>query len=246
MVRFCQVAGLVLIGWAGLAFAQEPCGTGCGTCGGGPCGGGCWGLLRRHCASYCGISCYHPPPPEPCICEDPCCKGHHWCWPWQAATTARLLDQLEDCHYRCRAQAAHGLGCRLHADFCCNPEIVSALVHALQCDPCWVVRRQAAWAIAYQGVANQCGWTALFLASRLDPHYLVRDAAANALSVLETQISLGCIKEWRTMGEEFEKLVKSKYKPGKEDCYSVYPPFCECYGMTVVVTEAPKPPPAAQ
>jgi len=182
----------------------------------------------RHCESYHGIRCYTPPPPEPCACKDPCTGRCHVALPGAEARAANLLAQLVDCHYRCRAKAACKLGSRLHVDFCRSPEIVPALVQALECDSCWVVRKEAAYAIAFQGVYDRCGWGALYLASQLDPHYLVREGAADALKVLETHISLGCIKEWKEAADSFVKGLKGKYRPGKDECAGVYWAFCGC------------------
>ncbi len=236
-MRGCRTTLFLLAGWASLSFAEDPpCGppSNCGK-----------GLLGKCCASYKGISCYQPPAPEPCICDDPCTKRGRLCLPWYSSKTAALLEQLQDCHYRCRAEAAKKLGSRLCTDYCCHPEIVPALVHTLQCDSCWVVRRAAARALGYQVAANQCVWTALFLASRLDPHYLVRDEAADALAIVQTQISLGCIREYREAAEAFEKAVKGHYKPGKPGCELVYPPFCDgcppgCPGVPITGPIKPK------
>lgn len=162
------------------------------------------------------------------MCEDACSKGCHLCLPWYESHTAKLLEELDDCHYRCRADAAHKLGSKLHTDFCCQPKIVGALVHTLQCDPCYVVRKKAAYAIAYQGIHDRCGWSALYLASRLDPHYLVRDGAADALKVLETHVSLDCIREWKQDAERFEKELKKVYKPGNQEWAGAFNLICSC------------------
>lgn len=223
---------LVLAGWSSFCLAEEPYRE--------PANGCSKGLLGRHCASYHGIRCYEPLSPEPCVCEDPCAKRWHLCLPGQSARTAKLLEQLHDCHYRCREEAAHKLGSRVHTDFCRHREIVPALVHTLQCDPCWVVRRAAAKALGYQVVADQFAWSALFLASRLDPHYLVREQAADSLTIIQTQITPACIKEWRAEAEAFEKQMKGKYKPGKETCREVFPPFCSCMGSVTTLGRDPQ------
>lgn len=233
---------LVLTCAAGFGFAQTPCG-----CTDGSCGGSWW---CRHCESYLGISCYTPPCPEPCCPCDPCSVGCHLNLPWYDRTTAALLEKLNDCHYRCRAQAAHSLGCKLHTDFCYHPEVVSALIHTLQCDPCYDVRRKAAYAIAYQGIYDHCGWMALYLASRLDTHYLVRENSADALKVLETHVGLGCIREWKVEAATFEKELKGKYKPGKPEWAGAYELCCAgsscCGGGTpagvIVVPSVPTKP----
>jgi hypothetical protein len=223
MKRIFGTALLALVGWTSVGWSQEPCAGGaCDSCKKG---------LGHPCTWGKGVSCYNRPHEEPCTDCDPCGNRHHFCLPWMAAKTDKLLNELHDSHPDCRASAARKLGNRLYTDFCCHPEIVPALVHALQCDDCFLVRKEAAYAIAYQLVANQCGFTALYLASRLDPHWTVRDAAGDALKVLSTQISLGCIREWRKDAEAFEKVIKSKYKPGKESCVEVFPPFCGLCGL---------------
>src|SRR5437588_400219 len=82
-----------------------------------------------------------------------------------------------------RIKAVKKLGHRLHADFCCDPAVLETLIAALQCDKCWEVRRAAAWAIQSQNARTEEGVLALYIASKLDPHYLVRVAAAEALDI---------------------------------------------------------------
>src|SRR5436190_16046777 len=160
---------LLVLAWSLAPWCRAQCPTPMASCGKEKA------PATKCCSSYLGISCYHPPPPGPCECTPD--TGWH-CWlPWYDAKTRRLLDKLHDCHYRCRAEAAKKLGSRLNTDVHYHPEVAGALLASLQCDGCWVVRKQAAWAIAYQGLHDQTAWTSLFLAARLDPHYLVRDAA---------------------------------------------------------------------
>jgi hypothetical protein len=91
-----------------------------------------------------------------------------------------------DCGSNCceRIKAAEKLGSRFHADFCCNPEVLTALIGALECDPCWEVRKAAAWAIFTQDARTEDGVLALYVASKADNHYMVRARAAEALDIL--------------------------------------------------------------
>ena len=114
------------------------------------------------------------------------------------------------------------LGCRWYTNAACREEVVTALITSLQCDGSYEVRVKAAWAIAFQRLANQCGWTALYVSSRLDPHWLVRDTSANALKVIETQLEPDIIRAWKTRGDGLVKEWKNKYTPGKVGCTLIY------------------------
>jgi hypothetical protein len=113
-----------------------------------------------------------------------------------------------------RIKAAENLGSRIHADFCCVPEVLSALTNALANDPCWEVRKAAAWSIAGQKARTEEGVMALYLASKLDPHYLVRDAATDALGVLLV-CRQECFKDLFAHGDELVKALRGKYRPGQ-------------------------------
>src|SRR5207249_5284429 len=113
-----------------------------------------------------------------------------------------------------RIRAAEKLGSRLHADFCCDPEVLSALVRALHCDACWEVRKTAAWSIARQKARTEEGVLALYLASKLDPHFLVRDAATDALGILLV-CRRACFKDVFGHGDEMIKTLRGHYKPGQ-------------------------------
>ncbi len=126
---------------------------------------------------------------------------------------------------RTSAKAAEKLGCWLRTDAAACPQVVCSLVYVLQCDSCWDVRREAAWSIARQKVDDQLGYMVLYLAMKLDPHWMVRDAAANALKVVETQLSPGCIREWKAAAAAIEPKCKPYYKPGKDESLSVFASF---------------------
>jgi len=164
----------------------------------------------------CGIHCICPP--EECPdCSNPCDRWFHHCSCRKSEQARKFIDQLSGECCCDRIKAAHHLGSRLHADFCCDPEVLTALVHALQCDPCWEVRATAAWSIAYQGARTDQGVMALYLASLLDPHYMVRDAANDALGVLLV-CRRACFKDVFAAADDLAKQLKGKYKPGGPDC----------------------------
>ena len=164
----------------------------------------------------CGIHCICPPEECPDCCP-PCERRLHLCSCRQSEHARKLIDQLS-CECCCdRIKAASHLGSRLHADFCCDPEVLTALVHALQCDACWEVRATAAWSIAYQGARTDQGVLALYLASLIDPHYMVRDAANDALGVLLV-CRRACFKDVFAAADDLAKQLKGKYKPGGPDC----------------------------
>jgi hypothetical protein len=129
----------------------------------------------------------------------------------------RLIDQLAHGACCARIKAAKKLGCRLHADFCCAPEVLAALARALQCDSCWEVRRAAAWSIAMQDARVPVGVLALYVASKLDPHYLVRDKATEALGIL-LLCRESCFKTLLANADELVKRLRGKYRPGVSSC----------------------------
>src|SRR5205823_14935245 len=88
----------------------------------------------------------------------------------------KYIDSLSDCGSDCcvRIKAVKKLGSRLHADFCCNPAVLVALTDALLFDRCWEVRYAAAWALFKQDARTNDAVLALYVSSRIDPHYMVR------------------------------------------------------------------------
>ena len=190
-----------------------------------------------------GIHCIQPPPPPCPDCSEPCCDGHHRCSCRKSERTQELLQQL---HADCccdRISAARTLGCRRHADFCCDPDVLTALVHALQCDTCWEVRKTAAWSIAYQGARTKLGVLSLYLASKLDPHYLVRDAATDALDVLLV-CRRECYKDLFDAADELAKKLADLYQPTKGQCVNL---FDQCSALCGVAPgQAAQPPVAAE
>jgi hypothetical protein len=178
-----------------------------------------------------GIHCIVPPCPDCPDCSDPCCHRHGLTLGGQEHC-CKLIEELHACCCCDRVKAAHKLGCRLHADFCACPELLPALVHALQCDTCWEVRREAAWAIAYQGARTRLGVLALYLASKLDPHYMVRDAATDALDVLLV-CRRDCFKDLFAEADELAKQLKPNYQPTKGQCVNIFDACCGLAGVGV-------------
>jgi hypothetical protein len=76
-----------------------------------------------------GIHCIEPE--EYCPdCSEP--EGHHHCWA-RPEHTQKLIDELYHGECCCdRIKAAEKLGCCLHADYHCEPEVLTALIAALE------------------------------------------------------------------------------------------------------------------
>jgi hypothetical protein len=166
----------------------------------------------------CEGRCITPPPPTCPDCTCPC-DLHRIGSVFGCEHANKLIEDLHACTCCDRIKAAKKLGHRLHADFCANPEVLAALINALQCDPCWEVRREAAWSIFTQGARTDQGVIALYIASRLDPHYLVRDRAAEALDILLVGGKKECFKTIFDNGDQLIKdLKKAGYKPGTANC----------------------------
>ncbi len=193
---FCAL--LALLGVISAGRGGEPC-AGCG------------------CKDYC-----KPIPHQPCPdCAPPC--EHRLCLcVYGAGHAEKLIDGLcaECC--RDRLKAARKLGCRLHADFCQCPDVATALITALLCDPYWEVRQAAAWSLMGQGARTEEALLALYISSRMDPHYMVRAKAAEALDLL-TLCRQGC---YRSLFRYADGLIKglraAKFKPGTDKCRIVF------------------------
>jgi hypothetical protein len=75
------------------------------------------------------------------------------------------------------------------------------------------------------------GVLALYLASKLDPHFLVRTKATEALDILVI-CRRDCFKDVFSIGDELVKKLRGKYKPGADDCGIVFDECCASIGMT--------------
>lgn len=185
-----------------------------------------------------GIHCICPPAPSCPDCCGPCDRGFHHCSCRKSERAHRLIEEL-NCNCCCdRIRAAERLGSRLLVDACCDPEILSALAHAVQCDSCWEVRRAAAWSIAHQNGRTEVGVLSLYLASKLDPHYLVRDSAKDALDVLLV-CRKDCFKDLFARADDLAKKLKGKYKPGTADCVQFLDACLAAPALAPVTTAPP-------
>jgi hypothetical protein len=178
--------------------------------------------------SCCGGRCHciEPPAPHCPDCSDPCCG---WRMPSLCSDehVHKLIETLEcscDCHER--ICAARKLGCPLHADFCSCNDVLNALVKALTCDTCWEVRKTAAWGIAHQNARVPLGVAALYIASKLDHHYLVRDAAADALSIL-IRCRNDCFKDLFKAADVLIVRIRADYNPTNGNCVNLVLGICD-------------------
>jgi hypothetical protein len=187
------------------------------------------------CQTHCIVP---PPPPCPNCAADPCEHRLCLCVFCPAGHAQKLIDELASDDSCRRSAAARKLGCRLHADFCREPAVLDALLRALQCDPCWVVRRQAAWSLMQQNARTEPAVLALYIAARLDPHYMVRVRAAEALDIL----TLGkeeCYKELYKAADQLIVALRSKgYRPGRDCCVIT----CSAVGGPAISTTLPATP----
>lgn len=200
MKHLASLTALALLGWAAPAWVSGLC------------------ILN------CGVACKPIPCPDCPDCGCPCEQGHHHCSPRKSEHAHQLIGELSSDCCCDRIKAARKLGHRFHADFCCDPQVLDALIHAVVCDPCWEVRQAAAWSIALQRARTENGVLALYLASKADPHYMVRDTATQALDIL-TVCRKPCYKAVYDYGDQLLKQFKGKYKPGTADC-NLFLPGC--------------------
>lgn len=170
----------------------------------------------------CG-HCVTPPPPFCPKCTSPCDKYRLCLCPaWNAKEAQTWIEQLLRCsNFQARKKAASKLGCRWHADFCQTPEVLTALIAALHCDACWEVRREAATAIRQQNARTPQAVLALYIASKLDPHYLVRQRANESIDILLV-VQRPCYKQLFKDADEVIPKLRDKYKPGTHDCQAIY------------------------
>jgi hypothetical protein len=142
--------------------------------------------------------------------------------------TQRLIDQANSKSEKARITAVRKLGCQLHADFCKNPEVLNALTHALSCDPRWEVRWEAVWSIAGQGACVPEAVFALYLASRLEKHYMVRADAERALQTLTAHCKSGC-QDLYHAADALLPHLGCDYDPAKGKCVDLIAAFHNCH-----------------
>jgi hypothetical protein len=217
MRRFIGLSLLALLAAAGAARAGLlPC------CGGCPCK---------------PIPCDDCPDCNPCPCEHRLHLTLHGSC--HAEKFVEMLGSGDCCE---RIKAVEKLGCRLHADFCTEPFVLPALLNALHCDPCWEVRRGAAWALAGQNAQTEAVILSLYVQSKIDPHYLVRTRAAEALDIL-TVCRAKCYKGLYEQGDAMVKVLRAnKYKPGTPGCQALLAGVCGAAPLPPVAVP-PGPPP---
>jgi hypothetical protein len=130
----------------------------------------------------------------------------------------QLIEESVSDDFRKRIAAVKKLGCRWHADYCRDSAVLDALLHALQCDSCWEVRRHAAWSLLGQNARTEAAVLALYIAGRLDPHYMVRIRAAEALDIL-TIGNRECYEELFKAADPLIRVLRAKgYQPGRDCC----------------------------
>lgn len=189
----------------------------------------------------CKLHCTVPPPPRCPNCGDPCEHRLALCGLCSEKHVPALLDELHSKDYCKRREAVEKLGCRLHADVCRQPPVLDALLHALQCDSCWEVRRAAAWALFHQRARAECVVLALYISSRLDPHYMVRVRAAEALDLL-TLGRVECYQEMYKAADQLLRVLRGKgYQPGR-DCCVITMAACGPDGKLALATTLPETP----
>jgi hypothetical protein len=197
MKRFIFLSISLLMGMSSLSFA----------------GSFCLGCKER---------CTVPPEPSCPDCTCPCDQFRLGSL-YGCEHVKCLIEELHSGSCCDRIKAAKKLGHRLHADFCSNPEVLPALISALQCDACFEVRKAAAWSIMLQNARTEQGVLALYISSKLDPHLMVRDRAAEALDILLVGGKKACFKAVFENGDQLIKsLKKSGYKPGTENCQIIF------------------------
>jgi len=175
------------------------------------------------------LGCANPCRPIPCEdCPDcnvcPC--DHRLHLTLFGGHAEKYVEMLTSCDCCERIKAVEKLGCRLPADFCCEPCVLTALLNALHCDPCWEVRRAAAWALMRQNAKTEAAILSLYIQSKIDPHYLVRTRSAEALDIL-TLCRAKCYKALYEQGDAIIKELKAKkYKPGDPGCQALLAGVC--------------------
>lgn len=184
------------------------------------------------------------PIPPTTTCPDCSSACEHWRLPALAGPehARKLLDQL--CHgISCeRLKAAKKLGCCLHADICQCPDVVNGLVKALTCDNYYEVRRAAAWSLTYQRARVPQAILALYVASKLDHHYVVRDTAGMALDIL-TLGRRDCYRDLYLAADRLIVRLRPDYDPTNGKCVDLLADYVDGAGhITVAVSTATRPP----
>jgi hypothetical protein len=189
---------------------------------------------------FCRPHCTVPPPPRcPDCSTDACDHRLILCGLRSPDHASRLLEALASDDFCKRRNAVEKLGCRLHADVCSQPAVLDALLQSLQCDKCWEVRRAAAWSLFGQRARTEAVVLALYISSRIDPHYMVRIRSAEALDLL-TVGKRECYTELYKAADQLLRVLKSKgYQPGRDCCLIRAGTACGPDGSLSVSTTLP-------
>ncbi len=190
--------------------------------------------------SVCRSRCTVPPPPRcPDCSTDACDHRLILCGLRSPDHASRLLEALASEDFCKRRNAVEKLGHRLHADICSQPAVLDALLQSLQCDKCWEVRRAAAWSLFEQKARTEAVVLALYISSRIDPHYMVRIRSAEALDLL-TLGKRECYTETYKAADQLLRVLKSKgYQPGRDCCVIRAGSACGPDGSLAVSTTLP-------
>jgi len=136
-----------------------------------------------------------------------------------------------------RRMAVKKLGCRLHHDDASDPLVVDALVNSLQCDKCPEVRQAAAWSIFKFSARSNRSLLALYVSSKLDPHYMVRVKAAEAVDILTVRDR----PRYKGLLESGDKLVEDlkahDFVPGSDRCRVLLNQACSRCGVQALVAQ---------
>jgi hypothetical protein len=197
------------------------------------------------CCSGHACHCTQPPEPQCPDCSDACCHSRLPAL-FDDEHAHKLIEILCSCADSGeRAKAAKKLGSRIHANICNCPDIVEALVKAMTCDTCWVVRRDAAWALAMQDARVPLAVAGLYVASKCDRHFVVRDRAAEALLIV-TRCRRDCYKDMFRAADILVARIKADYNPTKGNCVNLVLDLASTCDVTESAPVLGTPPPAAK
>lgn len=200
MKRMCLIAAVATLALSAAAAWAGGCG----------CSGKCH-CIQPPCQNEDCCDCKHHR--MPCLCSE--CKVQH--------LIETLCSSCECCE---RIKAAKKLGSQCNADACACPDVLNALVKALMCDSCWEVRRAAAWSLAMQDERAPNVVAALYIASKVDRHFLVRDRATDGLSIL-IRCRSTCYKDMFKAADVVIGRIRANYDPTNGNCISLVLGFCE-------------------
>lgn len=136
-----------------------------------------------------------------------------------------------------RRLAAKKLGCRLHHEYANDPLVLGTLVNSLQCDKCPEVRQAAAWSIFKLSARSNRSLLALYISSKLDPHYMVRVKAAEAVDILTVRDRPRYEGLLETGDKLVEDLKAHDFVPGSDKCRVLLNQACSRCGVHALVAK---------